>query len=156
MKKIFTMLALLAFAAGVSAQEVPNHRYINLFYANQKLDFGAYGSVEPQTLKSDYSMGIEFGNTYFFNGKRPTLGMLRFGLDFSYADLQYASYKIKGVDEFDIPIELDGHFVNFGMQVGPSVTVTPLDWLNARVYVHYAPVFRRLISMRSREVMQAM
>jgi hypothetical protein len=44
-----------------------------------------------------------------------------------------------GFDENYNPVDQAAHFFNMGMQVGPSVTVTPIKNLHARLYVHYAP-----------------
>ncbi len=60
--------------------------------------------------------------------------MIRFGLDFSYLDLQYASFAVEDFDEND-----DALFANLGMQIGPSITVTPIRHLHAKAYAHYAP-----------------
>lgn len=145
MKKIFTTLALLVFSAGVSAQKpvikAPKRHYINLAYATQQLKFDVYADVAAETLKSDHGVAAEFGSTFFFNGKRPVANMIRFGLDFSYLDLQYASFRINSTDGDDLSVNLDGHFANIGMQIGPSVTITPLNRLHAKAYIHYAPSF---------------
>lgn len=107
----------------------PKRHYIHFGYAAQQrnLDGGT-------TLKSDYGAAAEFGSTFFFNNRRPTAGMIRFGLDFSYLDLQYASFAVEDFDEND-----DALFANLGMQIGPSITVTPIRHLHAKAYAHYAP-----------------
>ncbi len=160
MKNFITTLLLLGVASGLWAQEqaaaltqadldkriaymigadIPKRTYINLAYVTQSLKFDAYGDNAAQELKSNQGFALEWGKTFFFNAKRPVAKMIRFGLDWSWMDVQYASFKIKGVDEDDRPLEFDSHFINFGMQIGPSVTVTPMKWLNIKAYVHYAP-----------------
>ncbi len=140
MKRILlTAVALFAFSAGAFAQHdeirIPKRHYINLAHANQKIEFDASERFPAETFRSDYGAAAEFGSTYFFNGKRPVMNnTMRFGLDWSYADLQYASFRFgRG------HAEREGHFANIGMQIGPSVTVTPVHPLHIRAYVHYAP-----------------
>lgn len=139
MKKLFTLLLPGLLAAGAASAQTaefkaPKRHYINLAYATQQLKFDPFTigdyTTEPVSVKSDQAFAAEFGTTYFFNGKKPIAGMVRIGLDWSYLDVQYASFKAD---------EADAHFVNIGMQVGPSVTVTPVQNLHLKAYVHYAP-----------------
>jgi hypothetical protein len=146
MRTLLTAIALCAVSATVSAQSneipMPKRHYINLAYANQKLEFEAFNGIPAHSLKSDHGTAIEFGTTYFFNGRKPVADMIRFGLDWSYADLQYAAYKIDVPDIHGDEIVVNtetGHFANIGMQVGPSVTFSPVKYLNAKAYIHYAP-----------------
>ncbi len=117
--------------------DLPKRHYINLSMANQKLKHAQFGGE----IKSKEGAAIEFGSTFFFNGKKPILtpyvGAIRFGLDFSYLDATYATFHYKGEEGEKI----ESHFGNLGMQIGPSVTVTPLRKLNFKLYGHYAPSF---------------
>lgn len=116
--------------------DVPKRHYINLSFATQKLDHPDFTG----TIKAKEAAAIEFGSTFFFNGKNPVLtpgfGAIRFGLDFSYLDATYARFEYTEDGE-----KIESHFGNIGMQVGPSVTFTPLRKLNVKLYAHYAPSF---------------
>ena len=138
MKKLVTLFAFAAIIAGaVSAQDVtiPKRNYINLAFATQELK-PAEDGFDGDGLKSDMGLAAEFGRTFFFNGRKPIAGMVRIGIDWSYLDLQYASFKQEFGDE-----SIDSHFANIGMQFGPSVTVTPFEKLNLKAYIRYAPSF---------------
>ncbi len=123
----------------LTGADIPKRRYLNLSIGTQQLKFSSYGDIPAQNLKSDQSLSLEYGRTYFINGKRPVANMIRFGIDISWVDLQYASFTINGTDEYDLPVKTDSHFINTGLQIGPSVTVTPKKEFNFKAYVHYAP-----------------
>ncbi len=139
MKKLFTLMLLAAFATVTASAEdgyIPPRKYFNIGYVQQDVQIqfdGEYQDVDGY----EWGASLERGRTYFFNKKSPILGMVRIGLDWSYIDLQYASYKTPIGDGESF----NSHFANIGMQVGPSVTVTPLKGLNIKVYGHYAPSF---------------
>jgi hypothetical protein len=114
----------------------PPNGYINLSLATQKIEYPG-----ELAYKSKNGYSLEFGNTFFFNGRRPvhtSAGDIRFGLDWSFLDLTYATYEIEDPDGLE---SMKSHFANVGMQIGPSVTFTPLDRLNVKLYGHYAPSF---------------
>lgn len=113
---------------------IPKRHYINLSYATQKLQYPGLS-----TIKSSEGAAIEFGSTFFFNARKPVLtpyvGAIRFGLDFTYLDITAAQFDLWDSEGN----KLDSYFGNIGMQIGPSVTITPLRRLNIRLYGHYAP-----------------
>ncbi len=113
----------------------PARKYINLSIATQKLEYSG-----SRAMKSKSANSIEFGSTFFFNRHKPVvtpIGALRFGLDYSYMDITYATFELKDKDHKKVT----SYFGNIGMQIGPSVTVTPIKKLNIRLYGHYAPSF---------------
>lgn len=59
----------------------------NLSYSFQKMDCDLYQS----TLKPDYAFGFAMGQTFYLH-KKPIANMIRFGLDWSYIDLNIAQY----------------------------------------------------------------
>ena len=146
MKKFVSRLLLVAIAAGfaatASAQEASNQkwsspkppkRYINIAYDWQKIDSkDAVGDNQ----KSEWGAGMEFGTTYFLHPK-PIVGMIRIGLDFTYLDLQYNNYR----EEVAGKVLSRSHFTSIGMQLGPSVTVSPIPRLHAKAYLRYSPTF---------------
>lgn len=160
MKKILvTIVLLLVVCGGVSAKEPPfrspKRHYIHLAYANQEVEMTNWLS-----LKSDLGAALESGSTFFFNNRRPVAGMIRFGLDFSYLDLQLNAFRPESLSGYfdnnwlrngflgdyydDIEEYWDDYgeeawYANVGMQIGPSVTITPVSGLHIKGYVHYAP-----------------
>lgn len=144
MKKILLLAAVLSVCSAASAQrdfesEVPERHYIHLGYAWQTLELDEWNE-----LRSKEGAAFEAGSTFFFHARRPILGMARIGLDFSYFDLQVARF----MEEL-VPDNRESYWANIGMQVGPSVTVTPMDEVHGKVYVHYAPSFNAFLPERN-------
>lgn len=140
MKKILTFILLVAFvsvSASVSAQEYkrPPKRYVNFGYlTSQEMTFDNE-VLSNLNAKADWGASFEAGTTYFLH-KKPILGLIRIGLDYTYFDLQYAQWKYVIEDE-EVPV----HFGEIGMQLGPSITVSPLKWVHLKAYGRYAATF---------------
>lgn len=131
--------------------------YFNFVYGKQSLNFVDEGLC----VHSKWAAGITAGRTYYLH-KRPLLGMIKFGIDWSYIDLQVAAFP--GIDseegdyyypdgvtpEYDDYEESDGGFLSnmykaeIGMQVGPSVTVNPIDHLKIAAYFRVLPCYSAL------------
>ena len=143
MKTTFYSFVLLLFATGVFAQEdteriTPKRNYVNLAYVHQKNTFNR-GALPPESLKSWFGVAAELGVTYFINEKNPASDMLYFGIDLSYLDMQFNSFKVE-----DTAVGLDKrdrytNFLNLGIQLGPSLTIMPRERFSANLFVHYAP-----------------
>lgn len=93
-------------------------------------------------LKSNYGAAFTMGRTFYLH-KNPIAGMLRFGIDVTWFDLNYANYKIEhitywGTDEYSY------HQGEISMHVGPSVVLNPVSKLNIHAYFRYAPTFSAL------------
>ena len=48
-------------------------------------------------MKSDFGAAIVWGKTYYLH-KKPLAGMIKFGIDWSWMDLNYAQYKLETYD----------------------------------------------------------
>ena len=70
-------------------------KYFNLGYVKQSLVFKDFGD---EKLKNDFGVSISWGKTYYLH-KKPLLGMLKFGLDWSWVDLNYSKYTISESEE---------------------------------------------------------
>lgn len=122
-------------------------KYFNIFYGKQDLN------VEGQTpvkFDSDIHAGFGVGKTFYLH-KKPILGIIKFGLDWTYFQADYSKYSFDDVYT-DFVIGADGtyseqeitdtynmHKLEFGMQFGPSITVRPVGYLKANAYFRYAP-----------------
>lgn len=110
-------------------------RYFNISYVKQTFKFDGDG----ESIKSDYGVAITRGRTYYLH-KKPIAGLVRFGLDWTTFDLNFAGYseeyKAYGETEKNKMYQLEA-----GMHVGPSVTVSPLPGFNINGYFRYAPSF---------------
>ena len=137
---ILTLLTIFAFSE-VSAQEYsPRKRYINLSYSSYDLKLD-----DSSPLKSNFGAAFTVGKTYFLH-KKPVAGMLRFGIDATWFDANYANYEVEYPydEEYDEIEKTNYHQVELGMQVGPSITISPLKKLNIQGYFRYAPSFSAL------------
>lgn len=124
-------------------------KYFNIGFSSQKLSPvdapAAYGDAAE--LKSDLGVALVWGRTYYLH-KKPLARMIKFGIDFSWMDINYAKYSLPEyaeggtsgwAGESGDELSLSAHQLEYGMQVGPSVTINPVDHLKAGVYFRYVP-----------------
>lgn len=121
-------------------------KYFNLGYVKQSLVFKDFGD---EKLKNDFGVSISWGKTYYLH-KKPLLGMLKFGLDWSWVDLNYSKYTISESEEpgsgsagdiMDETIDIGNHQLEYGMQVGPSITINPVHELKISLYFRLTPSY---------------
>lgn len=115
-----------------------------------------YGAQDYK-FKNDWGIGLQAGVNYRLH-KKPIGNMLNFALDYSWLDLNVHHYKaekdyfynseIKRIEEtgeyFYMPWGLEKYEFNYGMSLGPSITVAPfvplgikgLDYLRLQFYYH--------------------
>lgn len=141
MKKISLFMFMLFVCMTAFSQEEESKpsrvrtNFVNLGYAESKLNQDDF----PQ-LKCDWGASFTIGKTFFLH-KKPIAKFIRFGIDAAWLDLTYANYKFndfEGKEHF--------HHAEAAMQVGPSITLTPVDGLNISGYFRYAPTFSALYS----------
>ena len=112
--------------------------YSNFMYGKQDLTFEEDGE-EFMKLKSDWAAAISFGRTYYLH-KRPLAGMIKFGLDWSFLDLNVGSFKVQEDDGYDV-YEETLYKGEVGMQFGPSVTINPISHLKVAAYFRVVPSY---------------
>ena len=118
--------------------------YLNLSYGMQTLKGGS------TNLKSDMAFALVWGRTYYLH-KKPIAGLLKFGLDANFIDLNYAQYpdfpktETNTTQEDTDILNLGIKQADFGIGVGPSVTVNPIDQLKICGYFHVTPSYSLLI-----------
>lgn len=146
MKQLFFLLILfiLPFANSNAQDYKPKGTYLNFNYTKSKLKF-----EDGYSLNNDWGAAITAGHTFFLH-KKPIAGMVRFGLDWTFVDLNFSQYSEKYFDLYDDDDEeyYDDDYDKskiyqgeIGMQFGPSVTVTPIKHLSLSAYFRYAPSF---------------
>ena len=118
-----------------SKPEKMRSNFINFGYVESKLNQDDFDQ-----MKSDWGASFTIGKTFFLH-KKPIAKFIRFGIDAAWFDLSYANYKF----EYDEDKE-HIHHAEAAMQVGPSVTLTPVRGLNITGYLRYAPTFSALYS----------
>ena len=139
MKRITLLLISILTISGCFAQSDNDRwrkKYINLGFVNATMS----QNVMPD-LKSNYGASFTIGRTFYLH--KPIGGILRFGIDATWFDLNYTNYKIKhitnlGTDRYQY------HQGELSMQIGPSVTIRPIENLNIHGYFRYAPSFSAL------------
>ena len=115
-------------------------KYFNLGYVRQKLADKTYGGE----LESDFGASLSWGKTYYLH-RKPLFGMLKFGLDWSWMDINYAKSAIEMFDESSSEdFSSDVHQAEIGMQFGPSVTVNPVHHLKIGGYFRVTPSYSLL------------
>ena len=175
MKKLCFLLGLLLAAAGVRAQEQDDTarrldslqrvvteltsnvqtleqedlnqaiwkdraKYFNIGYVNQTMTDKTFGGE----LKSDFGVSLSSGKTYYLH-KKPLLGMIKFGLDFTWMDINYVKSTLESFDgEVGETYTSDMHQAEIGMQVGPSVTINPVHHLKVGGYFRVTPSYSML------------
>lgn len=110
-------------------------KYFNISYVKQSL------SVKDANYKYNSSLGVAItnGRTYYLH-KKPILGMIKFGIDWSFFDVNFAMYENKVANCYDEENE-NIYQAEIGMQVGPSVTVNPIDHLKVNAYFRVTPSY---------------
>lgn len=133
MKK--TLLVIMAVLCGLTVMaqnesEIKTRRpkYFNIGYVLQQDVTLETGEV----IKPEFGATLNRGRTYFFH-KKPIAKFLNIGIDATWIDLNYAMYK---------PFtETTLHQAEIGVQVGPSITLTPAKRLQLHLYGRFAPTF---------------
>ena len=139
-------------------------KYTNLSWVNQTLtDMNSPGN----NFKSNFGGSIATGKTYYFH-KKPILGLMKIGFDWTMIDINYAKYSdgnslnsgimTKSGDGFDDIITEDKPVTSFltkdwgknqvdlAMHFGASLTVNPVDFLKLKGYFRFAPTLSGIVS----------
>lgn len=111
-------------------------KYIYFSYGNQNLKNSLY------KLESDFSVSLTTGKTFYLH-RKPIAGFMKFGLDVSFLDMNFAKYPdlpyntstSAGSDQIDLNVMQ----AEIGIGVGPSLTFNPVNHLKAALYFHVTP-----------------
>lgn len=132
--------------------------YINIGYNSSTLSpketipLGMDGSSTVPNYSSNWGVSFQAGKSSRLH-KRPIANMLQFYFDFSYVDLNVNHYAKDGLGgdeggklyntgmkkesgDYYIPWKLEKYEFNYGMSIGPSVTIAPFTSLNSKE-LHY-------------------
>lgn len=130
-------------------------KYFNFGYVNQSLN-SKDGNVK---YKSNLGVNLTWGKTYYLH-KKPILNMIKIGLDWSWMDFNYVKYASveekyafgdSGYDDYfddyedfddyeeDFDLDFGCHQLEYGMQIGPSITVNPIHHLKVSTYFRFQP-----------------
>lgn len=111
-------------------------KYINLGFINTTMSQDG----RPD-LKSNYGVSFAVGRTFYLH--KPIRGVLRFGINVTWLDVNYTNYKIKHITYWRTD-NYTHHQGEVSMHVGPSITYKPIDKLDIQGYFRYAPSFSAL------------
>jgi hypothetical protein len=175
LKKICIILLCSLAAFGAEAKKKDNEdtndvwrkrKYVNLSWVNQTLSDPARPGAE---MKSDIGASFAAGRTYYLH-KTPIAGIMKFGLDWTQFDLNYARYSDGTLFAYAYPATKadDGGFddivtddkaiaslltgdwgknqVDLSMHFGLSLTINPVDFLKINGYYRFAPTLSGLIA----------
>ena len=108
-------------------------KYFNIGYViqNRTEQFSDGESV----LNSKLGVDLSWGKSFYLH-KKPIGGVLKFGLDWSWIDINYAYYSGTGIYE-----GVKAHQADFAMQFGASVTVNPVHHLKISGYFRVSPTY---------------
>lgn len=116
-------------------------KYRNLSYGLQTL------KSSHKDLKSDMAFGLTIGRTYYLH-KKPIAGIMKFGLDWSYIDINFAKYPDFPASENSQPNMPDAQLADLsvmqieaGMSIGPSLTINPVNQLKLSLYFRATPSY---------------
>jgi hypothetical protein len=119
-------------------------KYLNIFYGQQTLK---NNSTE---MNSDIALALTFGRTYYLH-KKPIAGLMKFGLDWSFVDLNFAKYpdlpnseSVKSTSGAGLT-DLGIMQFEVGTSIGPSFTINPVDQLKLNLYFHVTPSYSIIV-----------
>ncbi len=116
-----------------------SQKYLHLGYVSHTLE----DDYDLYSFKSKFGANLTSGRTFYLN-QAPIANLLKFGIDWTYIDLNYVSFKEQILEEYEGEMyeeELNIHAAQAGMHIGPSVTIYPVDKLAAKAFFRYAPSY---------------
>lgn len=129
--------------------------YFNISYntttltPDQTIHTGVGDDIVPE-FKSDWGVSLQLGRSYALH-KAPIANMLQFNIDYSYIDLNVNHFKQEGdgniydsrsilnydgKEYYYTPWNLEKYDLNYGMSVGPSISIAPFTSTNVSALHH--------------------
>lgn len=135
----FTLIANAQTEAQAEAVEAQSTKrkggYVNFSYTASKLKIADTGFSK----NNDYGAAITRGRTYYLH--KPIMGIISFGIDWTFFDLNFSQYSTEGYDASDGDDKIKIYTGEVGMHLGPSVTLTATKNFNISAYFRYAPSY---------------
>ncbi|MBQ8553545.1 MAG: hypothetical protein IJ431_05035, partial [Alistipes sp.] len=111
--------------------------YLNLAFVVQNVETNI---DELSELNSEWGASISWGKTFYLH-RKPIGRVLKFGLDWTWLDLNGACFEQDMYSIFDGDYHETLYQLDAGMQFGPSITVNPVDHLKISTYFRVTPTF---------------
>lgn len=121
--------------------------YANIAYVTQTLS-DTEGEAE---YEGKWGASISWGRTFFLH-KKPIARMMKFGVDWSWLDINASQYSFIGSELFKEKERYNLFHGDAGMQVGPSFTINPVHHLKLSVYYRLTPSYSMLYFMEDEEI----
>lgn len=148
-KKILLAVIIIFSIGKISAQSEGDSSpakksrpsYLNIGYGKQTFSSKETAFLD---LESDYAVSLTIGKSFYLH-KKPILKMIKFGIDWSFIEGNFAGYGHSFRENYSAGkknlFQIEG-----GMQVGPSININPVGDLNLNAYLRYAPSFSGFFS----------
>ena len=141
-------------------------KYFNIYYVKQSLTQEDING----TWKNDFGVALAMGKTFYLH-KKPILGMIKFGIDWSFFDINFSKYSDNwGFFNGDYGYSTDGNYgggnywypndygsdygygiepedvyqAEIGTAIGVSVTVNPYDHIKVSGHFRVIPSYSML------------
>ena len=129
--------------------------YLNLSYNNTTLKpdekymtgVPSLNNGEVPEFKSDWGVSLQLGRGYKLH-KKPIANIVQLYIDYTYIDLNVNHFKqegngkdlydtsVKKGDKFYQPWNLEKYEINYGMALGPSITIAPFNTMSSKGLHH--------------------
>ena len=119
--------------------------YLNLAFVVQNVETNI---DELSELNSEWGASISWGKTFYLH-RKPIGRVLKFGLDWTWLDLNGACFEQDLYSIFDGDYHETLYQLDAGMQFGPSITVTPVDHLKISTYFRVTPTFATVYAVEN-------
>lgn len=119
--------------------------YLNLAFVVQNVETNI---DELSELNSEWGASISWGKTFYLH-RKPIGRVLKFGLDWTWLDLNGACFEQDMYSIFDGDYHETLYQLDAGMQFGPSITVNPADHLKISTYFRVTPTFATVYAVEN-------
>ena len=119
--------------------------YLNLAFVVQNVETNI---DELSELNSEGGASLSWGKTFYLH-RKPIGRVLKFGLDWTWLDLNGACFEQDMYSIFDGDYHETLYQLDAGMQFGPSITVNPVDHLKISTYFRVTPTFATVYAVEN-------
>lgn len=119
--------------------------YLNLAFVVQNVETNI---DELSELNSEWGASISWGKTFYLH-RKPIGRVLKFGLDWTWLDLNGTCFEQDMYSIFDGDYHETLYQLDAGMQFGPSITVNPVDHLKISTYFRVTPTFATVYAVEN-------
>ena len=119
--------------------------YLNLSYVTQNTKTNI---DELSSMNSDWGAALSWGKTFYLH-RQPIANVLKFGLDWTWLDLNGACFNQSLTSIFDGAYDEVLYQLDAGMQLGPSITVNLVHHLKVSTYFRMTPSYSAIYAVEN-------